>query len=185
MTDLAHRQIHALEWIKRYGRYLRSISASDLRRALARPRRTCTWCGVEVAGRRLHWCGQACVEGFRSRCDPAQVRRLVYRRDQGICYACSLDTEAARRRLRDASDFYRVFGRHERSRELLFASSRLTPPWQADHIVPVVEGGGLCGLENYRTLCLACHKRESAALAGRLASARKPPASEVQLELWD
>lgn len=29
--------------------------------------------------------------------------------------------------------------------------------WEADHIKPVVEGGGGCGLENYRTLCRPCH----------------------------
>ena len=29
--------------------------------------------------------------------------------------------------------------------------------WEADHIVPVKDGGGCCGLENYRTLCRKCH----------------------------
>jgi 5-methylcytosine-specific restriction endonuclease McrA len=42
-----------------------------------------------------------------------------------------------------------------------------------DHIVPVVEGGGDCGLENLRTLCWACHHRETAALAKRRAEKRK------------
>jgi 5-methylcytosine-specific restriction enzyme A len=39
--------------------------------------------------------------------------------------------------------------------------------WQADHIKPVVEGGGGCGLYNYRTLCLRCHKGATAELAHR------------------
>lgn len=39
--------------------------------------------------------------------------------------------------------------------------------WQADHIKPVVEGGGGCGLDNYRTLCLRCHKGATAELAHR------------------
>ncbi len=30
--------------------------------------------------------------------------------------------------------------------------------WQADHIVPVYAGGGLCTVENLRTLCVACHQ---------------------------
>lgn len=30
--------------------------------------------------------------------------------------------------------------------------------WQADHIVPVVHGGGTAGLDNFRTLCLHCHR---------------------------
>lgn len=30
--------------------------------------------------------------------------------------------------------------------------------WQADHILAVWSGGGLCGLSNYQTLCQSCHK---------------------------
>jgi len=45
--------------------------------------------------------------------------------------------------------------------------------WEADHIVPVIEGGGQCGLENYRTLCLSCHRKETAALAKRRAEQRR------------
>ena len=30
--------------------------------------------------------------------------------------------------------------------------------WDADHIVRVEHGGGLCGLENIRTFCISCHK---------------------------
>jgi 5-methylcytosine-specific restriction endonuclease McrA len=39
--------------------------------------------------------------------------------------------------------------------------------WQADHIVPVSEGGGECGLDNIRTLCWKCHRAETAKLAER------------------
>ena len=31
--------------------------------------------------------------------------------------------------------------------------------WDADHIIPVKEGGGQCGLDNIRTLCISCHKK--------------------------
>ncbi|MCG8436406.1 MAG: HNH endonuclease, partial [Gammaproteobacteria bacterium] len=37
--------------------------------------------------------------------------------------------------------------------------------WEMDHIVPVSDGGGGCGLDNLRTLCIPCHKSESARLA--------------------
>jgi 5-methylcytosine-specific restriction endonuclease McrA len=40
--------------------------------------------------------------------------------------------------------------------------------WAADHIVPVVEGGGECGLENMRTLCIWCHQKVTAELKIRL-----------------
>lgn len=34
--------------------------------------------------------------------------------------------------------------------------------WEADHIVPVAEGGWRLGLENFLTLCLWCHRKKSA-----------------------
>lgn len=34
--------------------------------------------------------------------------------------------------------------------------------WQADHIRPVYQGGGLCDIDNMRTLCTACHAGETA-----------------------
>lgn len=49
--------------------------------------------------------------------------------------------------------------------------------WEMDHILPVSEGGGECGLENLRTLCRPCHRRETAALAGRRAEARRAVSS--------
>jgi 5-methylcytosine-specific restriction endonuclease McrA len=45
--------------------------------------------------------------------------------------------------------------------------------WDADHIVPVVEGGGECGLENYRTLCVPCHRKVTRDLQRRLTQHRK------------
>lgn len=45
--------------------------------------------------------------------------------------------------------------------------------WEADHIVPVVEGGGECGLDGLRTLCVPCHRDVTAALNRRRAEARR------------
>jgi 5-methylcytosine-specific restriction endonuclease McrA len=36
--------------------------------------------------------------------------------------------------------------------------------WEADHIIPVIEGGGECDLDSIRTLCLRCHRKATAAL---------------------
>jgi 5-methylcytosine-specific restriction enzyme A len=45
--------------------------------------------------------------------------------------------------------------------------------WEADHIVPVAEGGGECSLDNMRTLCIPCHQTETKKLRGRLASSKQ------------
>lgn len=44
--------------------------------------------------------------------------------------------------------------------------------WDADHIVPVIEGGGECDLNNIRTLCLICHRRATARLRQRIRQAK-------------
>lgn len=46
-------------------------------------------------------------------------------------------------------------------------------PWDADHVIAVVERGGECGLDNYQTLCCPCHKRKTADLAKRRAALRR------------
>jgi hypothetical protein len=33
--------------------------------------------------------------------------------------------------------------------------------WEAHHKVAVADGGGLCGLDGYETLCVRCHGKES------------------------
>jgi hypothetical protein len=40
--------------------------------------------------------------------------------------------------------------------------------WDADHVVPVAEGGGQCDLSNMRTLCIRCHREATAALRLRM-----------------
>lgn len=74
-------------------------------------------------------------------------------RDQGLCAACRADTTAS------------SSGKRARGTGHL---------WQADHIVPVVEGGGEFGIENYRTLCTGCHRKVTAELLARL-SWMNPP----------
>jgi 5-methylcytosine-specific restriction endonuclease McrA len=54
--------------------------------------------------------------------------------------------------------------------------------WEADHIVPVCEGGGECGLDNYQTLCVPCHREETRKLARKRADERK---GQLRLPIGD
>ncbi|CAE7521226.1 DBP2 [Symbiodinium natans] len=53
--------------------------------------------------------------------------------------------------------------------------------WQADHVVPVWRGGGVCGLENLQTLCAACHGQKTKQEAQERAEARR---AQRQPRLW-
>lgn len=178
--------MNALEWIAEHGRYLRTISPSRLRRELNRQKGECTWCGEQVGTRRQTWCSNECVNAWRERCDANWITYQLQLRDQGICSRCGLDTLDLYRRLDERRRQY-MGGRHHFDRlkalqricfERLGFSLRVFQmdrrcPFDADHIVPVIEGGGCCGLENYRTLCIPCHKQETADLAARRARERR------------
>jgi 5-methylcytosine-specific restriction protein A len=126
-------------------------------------RNLCRWCNLEVPGGRSTFCSNWCVEEWRLRTDPGYVREKVLARDRGICAACGVDCLSAERQLK------RLRGAAKLKAQLawgLRANSRKSL-WDADHIVPVVEGGGECDLENIRTLCLKCHRTATAELRKR------------------
>ncbi len=53
--------------------------------------------------------------------------------------------------------------------------------WEADHVVPVVEGGGQPKtLDAYRTLCWGCHLAETKALRARLAQRKREQGKEAK-----
>ncbi len=125
-------------------------------------RALCRYCGEEVPVGRKTFCsgqratfvyrkgdylvpGSGCVHEHCIRSQPDYARRCVWARDHGQCALCPKVASH-----RNAGD-----------------------EWQADHIVPVIEGGGSCGLDNLRTLCTGCHNQESAKLAARRAEARR------------
>jgi 5-methylcytosine-specific restriction endonuclease McrA len=139
------------------------IAPSALDRA-ASGRPLCRWCRCEVPARRRTFCSDACVHEWKLRTDPGYLREHVFARDKGVCAACGVDTIALRRDMRKLDfavrrRFLKEWKLREGSRKSL---------WDADHIVPVAEGGGQCDLSNMRTLCLKCHAAATAALRGRM-----------------
>jgi 5-methylcytosine-specific restriction enzyme A len=124
----------------------------------------CRWCNLEVPPRRFTFCSEWCVHEWRLRTDPGYLRDQVYRRDRAICALCHIDGDAAYR------DLLRSRGRGRRVLLERWGLKRMSRRslWDADHIVPVAEGGGECDLENLRTLCLICHRQQTLQLQQRL-----------------
>ena len=116
----------------------------------------CRWCQLEVPAGRQTFCSAFCVEEWRLRSNPTHLRERVFERDKGICALCGTNCVAEYahiRKLRGTARLKAVAAWGLKNRKSL---------WDADHIVPVAEGGGECDLSNMRTLCLKCHRRRHA-----------------------
>jgi len=159
-------------------RTMRSMNADLLRHLLNRKRKECTWCGNPVGKGRSTWCSDQCVEAFRSRCDSGHQVLLVTKRDKFICQLCGRNTKESQEAGIQAS---RAAGlRPGVAPFSTAATTRRDEIWaqygyargrwsEVDHIVPVVEGGGLLGIENLRWVCGACHAEVTRVLAKRRA----------------
>lgn len=142
-------------------------------------RAICRACGTEVPQGRGAFCGDACADDWAVRNSPSLMRQRAYQRDRGVCALCGIDSallakalHAEWRRLKLATTDRQRQARAEFRRKYRWFFSRRSY-WDADHIVPVVEGGGETGLENMRTLCVPCHQRVTKDLARRRASRRR------------
>jgi 5-methylcytosine-specific restriction protein A len=136
----------------------------------------CRWCQLEIlAKRRRTFCSDYCVHQWRLRTDPGYLRDQVFARDRGRCAVCRIDTLAAFAALKRARGAAREAGMR------LYGMKRISSRrslWEADHIVPVAEGGGQCDLDNIRTLCLLCHRSATAELRERLRTRKQSAAEE-------
>lgn len=127
-------------------------------------RSLCRWCKTEVPKGRRSFCSDSCVHEWRLRTNPGYLREHVFDRDKGICAQCGVDTMALRRDMRKLD----YAARRKFLKEWRLTEGSRKSLWDADHIVPVAEGGGQCDLANMRTLCLLCHRLATKALRDRL-----------------
>ena len=179
--------MHAIEWIQQHARYKRTITAVALRAWLKREKGHCTWCDGKLPKGRSRWCSEICSDEGYIRFGYWQGP--VERRDKGVCAICQFDALACQKRVKriyrkskggvwdkDKGDWTRS---HCYSFQRIRKFARRTgigptdQPYEIDHIIPVIEGGGCCGLDNLRTLCFVCHKTETKSLAGRRAAQRQ------------
>ena len=89
--------------------------------------------------------------------------KVVYRQGTGCVHEWCL--RSSTKYARDA-----VFDRDQGVCAECGARHNRRGAWQADHIVPVVFGGGECGLDGFRSLCTGCHRKETNKLLKRLRS---------------
>ena len=120
----------------------------------------CRFCGtLELPPRRKTFCSQECVDNYCIRTSTTYLRKLLFQKEKGVCTICSLNTVQISRNIYDYeknSDYlsplraeYGVGNKRVK---------RNNGCWDADHKEMVALGGGLSGLENFRTLCKLCHK---------------------------
>ncbi len=122
------------------------------------------------------------------------LRQWAYRRDGGMCASCGCDTELTHEVFQHAlANLRNVAGIRALSQwRKLVAMAGFDPRrktwWEADHIHPLCEGGADT-LENLRTLCLPCHRRETARLQKRVAKfkrlrSKRPPPKYQRYHLY-
>jgi len=129
------------------------------------------------------WCSHVCVLRYKiAKGDQGACRSWLRTdwldpkyplRDPFVCAACSIDLSERAIEARVAADLDAAqlpcgTVRHQWGR----MDAQRAHQWEADHIVPLVEGGPHAP-ENLRALCRPCHLRETRALRARMAAARR------------
>ena len=121
----------------------------------------CRWCMKGVSPPRRTLCSKECEHELKLRISGRYLRDCVYKRDNGICMICNVDTKQIAKTIlsltgKERMD-YMILNKISPKRKI-WIKKHGGGMWYADHIVPVKDGGGLCGLDNMRTLCIPCHK---------------------------
>ena len=144
----------------------------------------CAWCGEALSNLSFHsdvtstYCSRECTEeGRLRRGKSSQIRQQLFALERGICCLCGIDAYAFFLRVKSLQPAERLnalcntnwkLPKNMHALERLLHSPKEGDFWQADHIIPVVEGGGDCSLDNLRTLCTPCHQNETLLLHHRL-----------------
>jgi 5-methylcytosine-specific restriction endonuclease McrA len=122
------------------------------------------------------FCCMDCKTVFEGEVSQAALRKLVFKRDKGVCAICGADTKEIQAVLesyegapKEYSAFVHGLMVQGYDRDRIVKKKSL---WEADHVSPRVKGGPTT-LKNARTLCAPCHYRETANLASSMGAARR------------
>ena len=145
----------------------------------------CAWCGDELEknsasdkGKYNHvYCSFDCAEKQRLRCSSTAIRSQLFALERGVCQMCGLDAHVLFKRISALQPCERlnallnkgfVLPKSSVALQKLLNNPKENDFWQADHRIAVAMGGGLCGMENFQTLCTPCHKKDTQNLAREL-----------------
>ena len=126
-------------------------------------------------------CTWECHQLLQVKLGGTAIRRQLFELEGGICQICDRDMHQVFRRYKSLEAADRVqelmrikmsVGGKPSEHQALLHNPKEGMFWQADHILPVSEGGGECSLHNLRTLCTPCHRKETALLRTRLKAAK-------------
>jgi len=179
-------------------RFMRYVTALDLPTGLdADGRKLCAWCPNPLPRGRRRYCSAACDFEAGIRMQPLLALRHVGERDGWRCGKCGRklwpkDHEyTVLRRVVPESWLGRSIRRYEadyrhlqRMHEALKTGLKAGMiRYELDHVVPVSEGGGCCGLDGFRLLCLRpCHAEETGKLRRRLNARKREAVQPVLFE---
>ena len=143
-------------------RYIKKlIPAKDLEKD-ANGYNLCRWCNKSVLPPKRTMCSPECVHEILMRTNGKYLRNCVYKRDKGICIICNVDTKQIAQQALSLKKDEQIEYLKEHNISLkrkIWKQKHGGGLWDADHIKTVKDGGGQCGLDNLRTLCICCHKK--------------------------
>ena len=157
--------------------------------------RGCAWCGKSLTTSQCVaetiFCSQDCAEQGRLRGGgmyaSTNLRATMFALEGGICRLCKVDAHRLFKqvcavppsdRLNRLLDAGWKLPASRKALEKLLQNPKEGDFWQVDHIQAVSLGGGDCGLDNLRTLCVPCHRLETEKLRGNLKRKSGPAVSE-------
>ncbi|XP_005106506.1 DNA annealing helicase and endonuclease ZRANB3 [Aplysia californica] len=130
----------------------------------------------------LRLCSYPCMDRYWILTHASYCRDQLFDIQRGVCQLCQLDAHSFITRLKCTKDLvvraellnkspFRCLG--SKQKKLIITQPSPGQFWQVDHIKPVWQGGGMCDLDNLRTLCTPCHLRVTRRQATQRANYRK------------
>ncbi|ESP02276.1 hypothetical protein LOTGIDRAFT_138707 [Lottia gigantea] len=128
------------------------------------------------------FCSLNCADSHWTKTDSGYCRDKIYQIEHGVCQICQFDAHSFYKQIKDTVDMkVRVkliseskFSKlKSKVKEVMARKPVEGQFWHVDHIKPVFEGGGMCDIDNMRTLCVICHQKVTSQQASKRAQVRK------------